>query len=68
MKIQFNMSYHIDNEVLTGIQEVHVIQKTFEDREHTLLEFSSKEIEYTFTAGPEYLKRWIREGIITIIP
>lgn len=70
MKIQFNRPYHIEVEVVCGIWVVDITKKIVNDKEHTLLRFTPENtsIPFTFTAGPEYLRQWFREGIITIIP
>ncbi|HNW32669.1 MAG TPA: hypothetical protein PKL44_00255 [Candidatus Dojkabacteria bacterium] len=70
MKIQFNKPYRIEAEVVCGVWKVSATTQTVNDKEWFLLRFTPEDIRITFafTAGPEYLRKWLREGIITIIP
>lgn len=70
MKIQFNKPYQIEAEVVCGIWVIGGIKKTVNDKEYDLLRFAPEDtsITFMFTAGPEYPRQWLREGIITIIP
>jgi len=69
MKIQFTKPYEITKEIVDGIWEVELIKETLNQKQYALLRCSStSHTKFKFTMGPEYLRKWLREGIVTIIP
>lgn len=66
MKIKFTKPFFIENECVTGEWKVGLFVKTTTMKD-TILICKNTTADFQITFGSEYLRQWLKEGIVSII-